>query len=406
MLRRVLVLIGCACLAVPSEGAASPQDLFGYGPTPLAMAGTGAAHVADFSAVYANPAGLAAQRRRTFSLGFTGAAFFLHQDGSALSAERGAATVVGLGLPLPLGGALRNRLGLGLGFFTPTEVVVRGRVLQPETPQFSILPDRVQTVALQVGIGADVGYGFQLGIGVMAMAGLTGNVLVSTDAAGRAGSRIDTQLVATYAPVVGVRWARGNWSVGAVWRDALIARFRVVIEAPDLGVPLPPLDIAGVAQFDPAQVQLEGAWRRGPVTLALGVTGKRWSAFPGVNSPTTPASPAPPAPGFSDTLVPRFGAEWRMGYLDGTALALRGGLFYEPSPARAPTPELQLLDNDRLALTAGLGLQARAAGSVMRADVHGQHHWLLARDGRGAHGAPTRFGGRVLTVGVTLGVSF
>jgi len=370
------------------------------------MAGTGTAHAVDFSAVYANPAGLSAQRRRSFTLGFAGASFDLSQDGQRRSAERGAATIIGLGLPLPLGGVLRNRLGIALGFFTPTEVVVRGRVLQPETPQFVLLPDRVQSVALQIGLGADLGYGLRVGVGVTVMAGLTGNVLVSTDAAGRAGSRIDTQLVATYAPIVGARWSRGAWTVGAVWRDAVVARFRVVIEAPDLGVPLPPLDIAGIAQFDPAQVQLEGAWQRGPVTLAVGVTGKRWSAFPGINSPTTPASPVPPAPEFSDTIVPRFGAEWRMGYADGTALALRGGMFYEPSPARAPTPTLQLLDNDRVALTAGVGLQARAAGSVLRADVYAQHHWLVSREGQNATGGATRFGGTVFAVGVTLGVSF
>lgn len=404
--RRVFVPLVSVCVVWSADALASPQDLFGYGPRPQSMAGTGAAHDVEYSAAHSNPAGLSGQRRRTFTLGFSGAGFSLDQDGASLSAERGAATVIGLGLPLPLGGALRNRLGVGLGFFTPTEVVVRGRVLGPDTPQFGLLPDRVQTVALQLGLGVDLGRGVQVGVGVMAMAGLTGNVLVTTDAAGRAGSRIDTQLVATYAPIVGVRWTRGPWALGLVWRDTLIARFRVVIEAPDLGVPLPPLDIAGVAQYDPAQVHLEGAWRRGPVTLAAGLTGKRWSAFPGTNSATTPASPAPPPPDFSDTVVPRVGAEWRMGWADGTALALRGGLFYEPSPARAPTAALQLLDNDRVALTAGVGLQARAAGSVLRADVYAQHHWLVRREGVGPNGGVTRFGGSVLAVGVTLGVSF
>lgn len=385
---------------------ASPQDLFGYGPRSLSLAGLGQTVNEDYTAVYSNPASLSAMRRREVALGFVGTAFYLQRDGAHFPADRGAATTIGLGLPVPFGGALRNRVAVGLGFFTPTEIIVRGRVLQPETPQFVNLPDRVQSIALQLGLGVDLGRGIRVGVGFMAMAGLSGAVLVTTDATGRAGSRIDTQLVATYAPIVGARWDFGAWRFGAVFRGELLARFRVTIDAPDLGVPIPTLDIAGVAQFDPAQIALEAAYTRGGFTFLAGLTGKRWSAYPGPNSATTPASPAPPAPAFSDTVVPRVGVTWHRAYDDGTTMTLRGGAFYEPSPAPPPTAARQFLDNDRLALTAGIGLTAQAARSVLSAEVFFQGHQLLPREGPDAMGNTVSFGGRVLVAGVTLGASF
>lgn len=404
---RVLSCVAGLGVMLASVGAeASPQDLFGYGPWATSCAGLGQTTADDYTAVHGNPASLSAMRTREVALGFAATGFALTRGGAHAAADRGAATTIGLGLPVPFGGLLRGRVGVGLGFFTPTEIIVRGRVLQPETPQFVNLPDRVQTVALQLGVGVDLGRGFRVGAGVMAMAGLSGAVLVTTDATGRAGSRIDTQLVATYAPVVGLRFDRGAWRAGVVYRGELEARFRVTIDAPDLGVPIPTLDIAGLAQFDPAQVGLEAAWRRGDLTVMAGLTGKRWSAYPGPNAATTPASPAPPAPEFRDTVVPRLAVAWARQWDDGTGLSLRGGVFYEPTPAPLPTAARQYLDNDRLALTAGVGLSARAGGSTLRADTALQVHHLIGREGPGPGGASTTYGGNLVVASVTLGASF
>lgn len=388
-----------------ARAEASPQDLFAYGARPVSMGGTGAAYADDFSAVHANPAGLSRLRERSLTLGYAGTAFWLDLGGRPFSADTGSATMIGLGLPIPFGGALRDRVAVGLGFFTPTNVIVRGRIVRATTPQFVVLPDRVQTVALQLGIGVALPGGFRVGGGVMAMAGLAGAVLVAADASGRSSSRIDNQLTATYAPVLGAQWERGEWRVGATFRGALVATFLVSIEARDLGINLPVFNISGVAQYDPAQVQVEAAWQRGGWTAALGVTGKRWSTYPGPSSATTDNSPPPPPPEFSDTLVPRLGVEHRWAWDDGTHVALRGGYFYEPTPAPVATAARALLDNDRHVFAAGLSIGATAAGTRYTVDVFSQTHWLAPREATTAAGAASH-GGALLHVGASASVTF
>ena len=384
---------------------ASPQDLFGYGARPVSMGGTGAAFADDFSAVHANPAGLSRLRARSLTLGYVGTAFWLDVADRHFPADTGSATMIGLGLPIPFGGALRDRVGLGLGFFTPTNVIVRGRITRAETPQFLILPDRVQTVALQIGLGVALPAGFRVGVGVMAMAGLTGTVLVATDASGRSSSRIDDQLVATYAPVLGVQWERGDWRFGATYRGALVANFLVSIEARDLGINLPIFNISGVAQHDPAQAQVEAAWQHRGWTAALGITGKQWSSYPGPAAATTDNSPAPPPPDFSDTVVARLGVEHRWSWTDGTHVALRGGHFYEPTPAPAATASRAYLDNDRHVFAAGLSIGATAAGTRYTVDLFSQTHWLAPREASAATGVVSH-GGALLHIGTSATVTF
>lgn len=384
---------------------ASPQDLFGYGARPVSMGGTGAAFADDFSAVHANPAGLSRLRARSLTLGYVGTAFWLDVADRHFPGDTGSATIIGLGLPIPFGGALRDRVGLGLGFFTPTNVIVRGRITRAETPQFVILPDRVQTVALQIGLGVALPAGFRVGVGVMAMAGLTGTVLVAADASGRSSSRIDDQLVATYAPVLGVQWERGDWRFGATYRGALVANFLVSIEARDLGINLPIFNISGVAQYDPAQVQFEAAWQHRGWTTALGFTGKQWSSYPGPASATTDNSPAPPPPEFSDTVVARLGVERRWSWIDGTHVALRGGYFYEPTPAPAATASRAYLDNDRHVFAAGLSIGATAAGTRYTVDLFSQTHWLAPREASAATGVVSH-GGALLHIGTSATVTF
>lgn len=404
MIARGSLLCGALLLATTTAWA-SPQDLFGYGARAMAMGGTGAAYADDVGAVFANPAGLSRSHELALTLGLVGSAFWLDHGGAHTPADPGAATVIGVTMPIPFGGALRDRVTLGLGFLTPTQVVVRARILRPETPQFINLPDRVQTVALQAGVGLDLGRGFRLGAGISALAGLTGSVLVTTDARGRAGSRIDDSLVASFAPIVGLSWERGPWRVGAAYRGSLSAQFLVTIEARDLGVMIPVLNISGVAQYDPAQLALEAAWQHRGWTAAVALTGKRWSEYPGPVQATTENSPEPPPPEFHDTLVARAGVERRWVFPDETTLSLRGGWFYEPTPAAPSTPARRLLDNDRHAVTLGLSYGARAAGTRFTVDIAGQVHLLVRRtvlDGA----REVDYGGAVLSLASTFTVSF
>jgi long-chain fatty acid transport protein len=385
-----------------AEALASPQDLSGFGARSPALAGTGATWADDYTAVHANPAGLSRARRRQFTLGYAVAGFELSLGGAHVAADPGRATIIGLTLPVPLRGPLQDRVAVGVGFHTPLAVVVRGRILRPETPQYGTLVDRVQSVAVQLGAGLDLGYGLRAGGGVAALAGLTGSVLVAADATGRASSRIDDQLVASYAPVLGASFERGPFSVALTLRGSLVARFLVTIEARDLGVTIPVLDISGVAQYDPAQAHLEFGYAHGGYTAALAATFKRWGAYPGPVTATTEGSPAPPAADFVDTVVLRGALERRWALPDGALFALRGGVFLEPTPAPSATAARAHLDNARLALCAGVGLGAEALGTRALLDVYVQHHTLFTR----THADGSRYGGGAVFAGLTLGVTF
>lgn len=399
-------LLATALVLLPGAAEASPQDLFGYGARLAAMGATGASFVDDASAAHANPAGASRVRGRSFTFGYAATGFELERNSAYFPADPGSATLIGLAFNVPFGGFLRDRVGVALGFFTPTNVIVRGRILRATTPQFVALPDRVQSVALQLGVGLDLGYGFRVGGGFTALAALQGDVLVTNDAAGRSTTRIDNQLVATYAPIVGASWERGPWRVGATWRGALVARFAVVISAPELGIPIPPLNVAGVAQYDPEQLQVEAAWQRGGWTVAAGVTAKRWSEYPGPSAATTATSPAPPAPEFGDTLVPRVGVERRWELPSEADVTARAGYFFEPTPAPRAVPARQLLDNDRHAFTLGVGAGIRGAGSRFGLDAWAQVHWLPTRRGLDASGAATSHGGTLWHLGVSASVTF
>ena len=396
-----------ATMLLPAAASASPQDLFGFGPRAAAMGATGGAFLDDYAAVYANPAGLSRARRARLALGYAGAGFGLRYDGQPMYAENGSATILGVSVEAPFTGVLAHRIGLGLGLFTPTDLIVRARVLRGAVPQFLILPDRVQSVAIQVGLGADLGYGLRVGAGATVLAGLTGTVLVTTDGSGRSTSRIDNQLVANWAPIVGVSLDRGPWRVALTYRGELVARFGVEIDARGIGVPVPILNISGIAQYDPHQLHLEGAWVRGPWTVSVALTGKHWSAFSRVSDATAEgASRPPPDTGFVDTVVVRAGLERRWELTDRTGVSVRGGAFYEPSPALPATASRGYLDNDRLALTAGLGFHAVVGTTRFSADLYGQFHALLPRDGEGVGGRAVTYGGTAGCAGMTVAVDF
>jgi long-subunit fatty acid transport protein len=330
-------------------------------------------------------------------------------------------TLIGALLPLPFTGALQNRVALGFSFFTPTNVVVRGRVLYPDSPQFPLIADRAQSVTIQAGLGLDLGRGFRLGAGVSALAAISGTVIVATDSSGSVGTKVDDQLVASYAPLAGVSYDLGDsYRLGVTYRGRLEARFAVRIEVYDLGsLTVPPFNIAGLAQFDPWQVQAEVARVRGPWKVAVGATFKRWSGYPGAPEPTVLCPPEKPEclalrpapPGFQDTVVPRVGVERTVVDRSTWGAAARAGYFLEPSPAPEQQRTGRFFDATRHALTLGGGLELR--GSVpLSLDVFTQGHLLASRthrialDEAGTSRGQAKTSGFILVGGLTASVRF
>src|SRR5580704_13456809 len=177
--RRVVAVVASSLLAsvvalAPHAASASPEDIFGYGTRSPAMGGTGVAHSEGFEAAYTNPALLSRIRDLKLTLGFEAATFGLRADGAGLpgrvpyNSMRGI--VIGLDVPIPLGGVLKDRIGAALALSTPTDVIVRGEIKYPEVPQFPLLPDRTQSLSIRAGLGIDVGWGIRVGAGFAALA--------------------------------------------------------------------------------------------------------------------------------------------------------------------------------------------------------------------------------------------
>ncbi|MBI2894273.1 MAG: hypothetical protein HYY06_12040 [Deltaproteobacteria bacterium] len=392
--------------AAPSPAAASSEDLFGYGAVAPALAGGGAAMVTGSGAVHANPALLNRRRARELTLGFEVHLFDANLDGRTHYIEPVRGGIIGVTLPIPFIGPLTDRVTIGMGFFVPTEVVVRGEILFPDDPQFILLDSRGQSVAIQLAVGADVTDWLSFGAGFRALAELVGTVELTTDAAGHLGSRVEDQLVATYAPVGGARGRLGQLELGLAVRGELSGRIDVDILAEDTPVPLPNLNIAGVAQYDPFEVALEVAWVPcSCLTLAAGATYERWSAFDGPGEQTTELSAPLANPDFHDTVAPHLSAEWTPGGRDRpNALTARAGLGFEPTPVPAATTQTQMFDSARLKIGAGLGVKlTRPPVPPLRFDLYAQEQVLLPR----THpDVGIESSGSILSMGFSMGVTF
>jgi len=437
-----------AALAWPSPARASDEDLFGWGPRSPAMGGTGAASSHGADAAYTNPALLSRVHRNLLTLGWSGASYDLHAEGGGLPGRVSVLPAkgfsVGAEVPIPFGGALKDRVAAGMVFYTPSDALVRGRILYPETPQFPLLADRSQSLAVRIAVGADLGWGLRVGAGFAALAELVGAIdIVNT--AGNAGAHVDDQLVATYAPTVGVAWdlpfdraadGSSRWRVGATLRGKLAATFGVTVDASKLSsLALPPFNIGGVAQYDPEEAALEVARESDGWTVAAGVTWKHWSAYPGVFEPTIlcPASHpdcaalTPPQIAFSDTFVPRFGVERRFDLPRHASVSARGGFFYEPTPVPTTLPSSQaydlgaqslvdlptrFFDTSRYVFSVGAGVDM-GDEAPFTLDVYAQYHVLADTTVTTCNGGqcnpdpgPAKLSGNVLAWGLMLGVRF
>lgn len=376
---------------------ATPLDLYGIGARSPGLGMTGVSFVCDWEAVYLNPANLAGARRRRLVFAASAAMYDLHVDHQRFPLEAARGTTIGFQLPLPFGDILEDRLVLGGGFYTPTNVLLRGEVNYADVPQFTVL-SRAQSIAIQVGLGFDfhgIVDGLRLGVGISALANVIGDLSVRLDESSAFVSVVETQLLTVFSPIVGLTYEQPEWGVGAVYRHEVRAEMDLRIVVEDLPVPIPTVTVAGLIQYDPAQLALEGFWRPDPnVRIILNATARFWSSYPGSARPTSRNSYIAPAPEFSDTVSPRIAVEGTL--RDGNLTAqFRAGYALELSPAPPArmgvernangTPHLEggrpvaaatrLLDHDRHIVTAGFGFDyAFSAREHLVFDLFAQLH--------------------------------
>jgi hypothetical protein len=376
---------GILCLWAGLARASLP-DLAGIGTTGPALAGAGATTLTGYEATYVNPAGIHGTSRR-LTLGVVHGAYKLDQDGAPYPIDNTSGLLIGAGLPLPMGGPLRDRLSLGFAFYLPFGVVNRARIPYPDVPWPALLDSRTQVVSVLVGAGARLFRGLSAGVSVLALAALVGETQIAADPSGRIGAASQSQLTVAYAPILGLRYQAPTLPLrlALVYRAQSQSSFRNTVRS-NLGdaipVELPLITVAGVGQFDPHQVAAEAAMSpTGSLTLIAGLTWKHWSAYPPPIQPATAGADPVPEPGFHDTAVPRVALTWRP---PGSAAAgapgeveLRLGYAFDPSPAPQGDDEAgrTLLDASRHVIGAGVGhrLPLRLP---LRLDAYVQWHQL------------------------------
>jgi long-subunit fatty acid transport protein len=401
----------------PARG--SPLELFGAGGRSPGLGGAGGTDSAGYDSAYLNPAGLSAAPGKRLSFGYLLGDFALEMDGEPTDTERPSGVSFGAVLPLPMGGALKDRVGLGLGFYIPTGSLVRVKVPAPGDPVFSLLETRSTTIGILVASGVRLSDRWRLGAGVLALAALRGHLFVDADGAGRFTTDSEQSLVTQFAPIAGATFeARRDLRLGATLRGVSRADYDIRVTndlASELPIDLPTIRIAGVAQYDPLTFDAEAAYQ---VSAGLRLYGQlryqRWSAFPLPTENPLERTPPQESPGFHDTVRPHLAAELTRPALGGT-LAVRTGYAFIWSPAPEMRGRQSLLDNHRHLLAAGLGLDwAGRLAAPLHLDLWTQLHWLVPRR---HEKDPDAFGpsmplpfetihtrGRILVGGLTLGI--
>ncbi|HEY8146192.1 MAG TPA: outer membrane protein transport protein [Kofleriaceae bacterium] len=420
---RVAIVAALVAGLAPSTARGSPLELYGFGGRSPALAGTGESDAAGFDSTYLNPAGLGEVKRKRLSVGYLYGDFALELDGDDTGTDRPRGLSFGAALPLPLGGALADRVGLGIGVLVPTGTLTRVRVPLPGDPVYALLETRSQTLGILVATGVRLSDRWRAGIGLLALAALRGYIFVDVDAAKRFSTDSEQRIVTNFAPIAGVTWdppMRGFDQIrfGLTVRGASRSDYDIEVTndlASELPLSLPPLRIAGVAQYDPWTVDLETSWRAtGALTAYALLSFQHWSDFPLPTENPLATAPAQEEPKFHDTLRPHVGAELKTGGPLGGDLALRAGYAFLMTPAPEMKTRQSLLDNHRHLFSAGVGLAWPDSWLPLHLDAWFQLHQLQPRSHQKD---PDAFGpdmplpfdsiatkGRIVVGGLTAGV--
>ena len=393
-------------MALPFPVHASPADLFGTSTRAAALTGNVISTARPHGAVHHNPAALGLTRHLSFAVGFRNSHFSLHLDQSPYAVSEAPALVLGFGIPIPFGGWMKERLALGVAFVMPTQSILVAKIPAPGVARFALLESRAQVSSIQAALGFKIHDAVSWGIGLTALGILDGGVDVAPTPDGNLGSTVKSELLAAYSFHTGLLIRpSASFALAITYREAVTGSFKYPFDV-DLGegfpLPIPRMEIDGIAQYDPAQFAVETTFK--PVeklSLSLGACFKAWRRYanPMGYTAVPPDTPPQPPPGFTDTLSGSvaFEGHFSIGHW---LLEPRLGFRYEPSPAPLEDAFHAYLDNHRAILGLGLGTRWK----MFRLDVAFQWQHLIERTFlRSAEERSIQHGGDLFFWGIELG---
>ncbi len=337
-----LVLAGPILVAAAAQ--ATPSAVFGTGPRGVALTGGGTSLPLGPESVLVNPAELAFEPAPSLLIGLRASQYSLSYDaGGARNdypAELSKGLVIGVSAPLVRPSRDGWHAALGLFAETPPDFLVRAHLPLAETPSFPLLVGRASALNLAVGLGA--GYGpFALGAGLEVLATLSGRDVVASAAGAPSG--VSDELLPAFGPSVGASADLGAAGrVGLAFRSVLRADFNVDVAPTSLAgvVTIAPLNVQGIAHYEPLKFDAEYSRDFGPYNLVLGARYEHWGAFPGWLGATIDCppgvpcgTPPPPPADYHDVVVPRAGIERSF---DARSLGVTARLGYSFVPSAIP----------------------------------------------------------------------
>ncbi|MBX5484513.1 MAG: outer membrane protein transport protein [Myxococcaceae bacterium] len=444
IIRRLASLLALAA-CIPTTASAGFFDDWGYSPRAVAQGGALTANATDFSAVFYNPAMLVLRKDVNFGFGIDYARTDMTVQPKTLDRELDCAYCdpndwVGedIGLLFPLGGKVQNHLALGVGLHLPSARLLSVRAPDPDRPFWYGWNNEPDRIVVLLGAGIRILDQLSIGIGTQALADLTGDgAKVTVDLFSKEVKfrEINSHLATTFGPVASVYVTPlPNLRFGASWRSEMRVRYSIPADITMEGVGQLKMTIEGYNHYTPHTFTLGTSWDVTPqVTLSMDAAYQRWSAAPSpyvhvavdmggatlealglgealdLDSSDRCADEAC-SPGFKDTVVPRFGVEYRLT----ERFTARAGAWFRPTFVPDQNQfHTNILDSDTLGVSGGIGwsfddpLEVFQAPILIDLAVHGL--WLLPRE---AEKDPTdyvpsySFSGRVVGVSAMVRYNF
>jgi hypothetical protein len=400
-----LVAGALALASTPAlAGMGTIASSYGLLPGDVASAQALSLFNADAAAVHYNPASLVADPRGELTVGMgyvdhqveadsLGGTAPVQRQGELLAIDESRSTLLGLktnlssltkvehplyfGLMLGVEKYGREMLAFNSGTSTGGQSFRYGK-----QPLFLAAGGGMQLLP-----GLDGGLAFR--VTLQSSARLTGQ----TDLAGNSQyEQLDVVAEPKMTPVVGlgIDWARlgcgdgdcapGRWRTALAWRAASTAETRVNANVVIPGtIPPPGLDIAlaTLDSYQPETASLGLQYQGERVRVALTGEWQRWSALGEEFRDDTIRDQANLR--FRDIVIPRLGAEWRVG----EAWRLTTGIAYEESVLDSDRSlDVNYLDNDRYLLGLGASVEVRdppVLAYPVRLELGYQLQWLKDR---------------------------